>query len=98
MDLTTAEIARDLRQLEDRIERERTEMLVEVRNGFDQLNKAIMAQSGERITKDVYSADQKRFELELKRVHQELGQVRRLMVTSFLAVIAVGVLMLVIGR
>ena len=90
LDVTTSELARNLAQLEDRIDRERTEMLTEVRNGFAQLNAAITAQSSERITKDVYTADQKRFELELKRVHHEIAVLRRIVIGSFLAVVAVG--------
>lgn len=97
LDVTTAELARGLAQLEDRIERERSEMLTEVRNGFAQLNAAITAQSSERITKDVYTADQKRFELELRRVHHELAVLRRIVVGSFLVVIAVGVLAQLFG-
>lgn len=97
LDVTTAELARGLAQLEDRIERERSEMLTEVRNGFAQLNAAITAQSSERITKDVYTADQKRFELELKRVHHELSVLRRVVIGSFLVVIAVGVIAQLFG-
>lgn len=97
LDVTTAELARGLAQLEDRIERERSEMLTEVRNGFAQLNAAITAQSSERITKDVYTADQKRFELELKRVHHEIAVLRRIIIGSFLAVVAVGVVAQMFG-
>lgn len=95
MDVTVAEVARGLASLEDRVDRERAEMLTEVRNGFAQLQKAITAQSSERITKDVYTADQRRFELELKRVHHELESLRKLVIGSFLAVIAVGLYMAV---
>lgn len=97
MELTTAEVARDLRQLEERIDRERAEMLAEVRNGFAQLNNAIMAQSSERITKDVYSADQKRFEAEIKRVYHELNTLRKIVIGSFLSVIAAGIGMTMVG-
>lgn len=89
LDVTTAELARGLAQLEDRVERERAEVLDEVRRGFAQLNQAIRDQSSERITREVYTADQKRFELELKRVHHEISVLRRIVIGSFLAVLAV---------
>ena len=94
MDPTAAELARDLRQLEARVERERAELLDEVRRGFSDLRKAIDAQSSERITKDVYMADQRRFESELGQLRREVGSVRRLLIGSFLAVIAAGVIMM----
>ena len=94
MEPTTAEIARDLRQLEARIERERTELLEEVRRGFVDLRNAIDAQSSERITRDVYMADQRRFESELGQLRREVMSVRKLLISSFLAVIAAGVTMM----
>jgi hypothetical protein len=94
MEPTTAEIARDLRQLEARIERERTELLEEVRRGFVDLRNAIDAQSSERITRDVYMADQRRFESELGQLRREVMSVRKLLIGSFLAVIAAGVTMM----
>jgi thermostable 8-oxoguanine DNA glycosylase len=94
MEPTTAEIARDLRQLEARIERERTELLEEVRRGFVDLRNAIDAQSSERITRDVYMADQRRFESELSQLRREVMSVRKLLISSFLAVIAAGVTMM----
>lgn len=95
--LTISEVARGLAHLEDRIDRERGELLIEVRAGFDKLNKSIEAQSAERITKEVYTADQKRFELELKAVHREIASLRKLVVGSFLAVIAVAGLLTIFG-
>jgi hypothetical protein len=89
MEPTTAEIARDLRQLEARISRERTELLEEVRRGFVDLRNAIDAQSSERITRDVYMADQRRFESELSQLRREVFSLRKLVVSSFIAVIAV---------
>lgn len=98
MDPTTAEIARDLRQLEARVDRERAELLEEVRRGFADLRKAIDAQSSERITKDVYVADQRRFEFELGELRKDVGALRRLVVGSFLAVIAAAtIIQLVMG-
>ena len=94
MEPTTAEIARDLRQLEARINRERTELLEEVRRGFVDLRNAIDAQSSERITRDVYMADQRRFESELGQLRREVMSVRKLLIGSFLAVIAAGVTMM----
>jgi thermostable 8-oxoguanine DNA glycosylase len=94
MEPTTAEIARDLRQLEARINRERTELLEEVRRGFVDLRNAIDAQSSERITRDVYMADQRRFESELSQLRREVMSVRKLLISSFLAVIAAGVTMM----
>lgn len=88
MEPTTAEIARDLRQLEARVDRERAELLEEVRRGFAGLQKAIDGQSSERITKDVYVADQRRFEFELGQLRKDVGSLRKLVVGSFLAVIA----------
>ena len=87
---TTAEIARDLRQLEGRIDRERAELLDEVRRGFADLRVAIDAQAQERITRDVYNADQRRLDLEIKNLRGDLAQMKRLVVGSFLAVIAAG--------
>lgn len=91
MEPTAAELARDLRQLEARVDRERVELLDEVRRGFAQLQSAIEAQSLERITKDVYQADQRRFESEMSQLRREVFAMRRLVIGSFLAVIAVGV-------
>ena len=94
MEPTAAELARDLRQLEARMERERVEMLDELRRGFKDLKQAIDAQSSERITKDVYMADQRRFESELGQLRREVMSVRKLLIGSFLAVIAAGVAMM----
>ena len=98
MDPTTAEIARDLRQLEARVDRERAELLEEVRRGFSSLQKAIDGQASERITKDVYLADQRRFENELGQLRRDVGSLRRLVMGSFLAVIAAAaIIQLVMG-
>ena len=98
MEPTTAEIARDLRQLEARVDRERAELLEEVRRGFADIRKAIDAQSSERITKDVYVADQRRFEFELGQLRRDVGSLRKLVVGSFLAVIAAAaVIQMVMG-
>jgi hypothetical protein len=97
MEPTTAELARDLRQLEAKVERDRTELITEVRRGFDELRAAIDGQAAQRITKDVYSADQRRFEIEMKQLRHELANVRRLLIGSFLAVIAAGVALMSIG-
>jgi exonuclease VII large subunit len=97
MDPTTAEIARDLKQLEARVERERAELIDEVRRGFADLRRAIDDQASQRITSDVYRADQRRQELEMKQLHAEVSQVRRLLVGSFLSVIAVGVALMMFG-
>lgn len=94
MDPTTGELARDLRQLEARMERERAELLTEVRRGFTDLRSAIDGQAAERITKDVYVADQRRFENEIGQLSREVGSVRRLIVGSFLTVIAAGIVMM----
>jgi hypothetical protein len=88
MEPTTSELARDLRQLEARVDRERAELLIEVRRGFSDLRQAIDAQSSERITKEVYQADQRRFESEISQLRAEVLSVRRLMVGSFIVVIA----------
>ena len=97
MEPTTAELARDLRQLEAKVERDRTELIAEVRRGFDELRAAIDGQASQRITRDVYSADQRRFEIEMRQLHRELSNVRRLLVGSFLAVIAAGVVLMALG-
>lgn len=97
MEPTTAEIARDLRQLEAKVERDRSELITEVRRGFDELRTAIDGQAAQRITKDVYSADQRRFEIEMKQLRHELGNVRRLLIGSFLGVIAAGVALMTLG-
>jgi len=98
MEPTTAEIARNLRQLEARVDRERAELLEEVRRGFADLRKAIDGQSSERITRDVYLADQRRFEFELGQLRKDVGSLRKLVMGSFLAVIAAAaVIQLVMG-
>ena len=98
MEPTTAEIARDLRQLEARVERERAELLDEVRRGFEQVKNAIDAQSSERITRDVYRADQRRFELEMASLRKDVAAMKRMFVGGFLAVIAAsGILQLMGG-
>ena len=91
MEPTTAEIARDLRQLEGRIDRERAELLEEVRRGFVDLRSAIDAQSSERITKDVYRADQRRHEAEIGQLRRDVAAMRRVFVSGFLTVIAASV-------
>lgn len=97
MEPTTGEIARDLRQLEDRVERERSEMLKELRIGFADLRRAIEEQAAQRITRDVYEADQRRAELEMRQLRSEVANVRRLLISSFLAVIAAGMVLMVVG-
>lgn len=93
MEPTASELARDLRQLEARVERERAELLDEVRRGFADLRNAIDAQSSERITKDVYVADQRRFEAEMKAMSKEVSSLKRLVIGSFTTVIAVAAAM-----
>ena len=88
MEPTTAEIARDLRQLEARVERERAELLDEVRRGFSELKVAIDAQSSERITRDVYLADQRRFEAEMASLRRDVHAFKRIFVGGLLSVIA----------
>lgn len=88
MEPTTSELARDLRQLEARVERERAELLEEVRRGFADIRKAIDGQSSERITRDVYLADQRRIELEMSQLRQEFAGLRKIVIGSFLTVIA----------
>lgn len=87
MEPTTSEIARDLRQLEQRVERERVELMAEVRRGFSELRTAIDAQSAERITRDVYQADQKRFESEIQSLRRDVHSMRRTVIGSFFTVI-----------
>ena len=91
MEPTTAELARDLRQLEARIDRERLELLDEVRRGFADVKNAIDAQSSERITKDVYRADQRRIESEMASLRKDVGVMKRMFVGGFLTVIAASV-------
>lgn len=97
IDPTTREVARDLRQLEARVERERVELFKELNRRFDALDEAIARQADQRITREVYAADQRRFESELKMVRAELAQTRRLVVTSFLSVLAVAALAVALG-
>ena len=97
MEPTTAEIARDLKQLEARVERERAELIDEVRRGFADLRRAIDDQASQRITRDVYRADQRRQELEMKNLHREVSQTRWIVIGSFLAVISVGIAMMMLG-
>lgn len=87
MEPTTAEIARDLRQLEARVDRERAELLDEVRRGFTDVKNAIDAQSSERITKDVYRADQRRFELEMTSLRKDVIAMKKMFVGGLLTVI-----------
>jgi succinate dehydrogenase/fumarate reductase flavoprotein subunit len=95
---STAELARDLRQLEARVDRERTELLSELRRGFSELRSAIDAQSAERITREVYTSDQRRFETEMSQLREDFRQLRddvhtmkRWLVYSMLGVIVVAV-------
>ena len=97
MEPTTAELARDLKQLEARVERERAELIDEVRRGFADLRRAIDDQANQRITRDVYRADQRRQELEMKNLHREVSQTRWIVIGSFLAVISVGIAMMMLG-
>jgi predicted phage gp36 major capsid-like protein len=99
MEPTTAEIARDLRQLEARIDRERVELLDEVRRGFANLKTAIDNQSAERITKDVYRAEQRRFEADLASLRKDVAMIKRMFVGGFLSVIAASVVvqMMMVG-
>lgn len=97
MEPTTAEIARDLKRLEQRVERERVELFKELNRRFDALDDAVARQSEQRITRDVYAADQRRFEAELRLVRAELAQVRKLVIGSFLSVLAVATLAVALG-
>lgn len=90
MEPTTAELARDLLQLEARVDRERVELLDEVRRGFADVKRAISDESSRRITVEAYNADQRRLDLEIKNLRADLHSMRRLVVGSFLAVIAAG--------
>ena len=97
MEPTTAEIARDLRQLEARVERERVELFKELNRRFDALDDALARQTEERITRDVYCADQRRFESELRLVRDEIAQVRKLVIGSFLSVLTVAAVAVALG-
>lgn len=97
MEPTTAEVARDLRQLEARVERERVELFKELNRRFDTIDEALARQTDERVTRDVYCADQRRFETELRLVRDEIAAIRKLVIGSFLSVLTVAAVAVAIG-
>lgn len=90
-DPSPSELARDLAQLEARVTRERQELLLELRHGFADLRKAIDAQADLRITREVYEADQRRLDLEIANLRDEVGKIRRLVIVSPVAVIGAAI-------
>jgi hypothetical protein len=90
---SNSELSRHLEQLEERITRERQEVLTEIRVGFDDVQSAIREQNASGVSRQVYEADQRRLDVELTQLRAEVGAVRRLLVFSFLSVIAVATLL-----
>jgi hypothetical protein len=90
-DPTPSELARDLAQLEARVTRERQELLTELRQGFADVRRAIEAQADQRISRDVYEADQRRMDSEMSNVREEIGKIRRLVIVSPVAVVATAI-------
>lgn len=89
---TTPELARDLRQLEARVDRERVELFKELNRRFDRIEATLEQQSTERITREVYASDQRRLESEMKALSREVNAVKRMFVGGLLTVIAASVL------
>jgi hypothetical protein len=90
-DPTPSELARDLAQLEARVTRERQELLTELRQGFADVRRAIEAQADQRISRDVYEADQRRMDSEMSNLREEIGKIRRLVIVSPVAVVATAI-------
>ena len=97
MEPTTAEVARDLKQLEARVDRERVELFKELNRRFDTIDEALARQTDERVTRDVYCADQRRFETELRLVRDEIAAIRKLVIGSFLSVLTVAAVAVALG-
>lgn len=91
MSPTPDELARDVRQLEARVDRERVELFKELNRRFDRIEATLEQQSTERITKEVYAADQRRLESEMKALSREVNAVKRMFVGGLLTVIAASV-------
>lgn len=87
-DPTPSELARDLAQLEARVTRERQELLAELRQGFADVRRAIEAQADQRISRDVYEADQRRLDSEITNIRDEVSKIRKLVIVSPVAVVA----------
>jgi len=90
-DPSPSELARDLAQLEARVTRERQELLTELRQGFADVRRAIEAQSEQRISRDVYEADQRRLDSDIANIREEVSKIRRLVIVSPVAVIATAI-------
>lgn len=90
-DPSPSELARDLAQLEARVTRERQELLIELRQGFADVRKAIDAQAEQRISREVYEADQRRLDAEMGNLRDEVGKIRKLVIVSPVAVIATAI-------
>jgi exonuclease VII large subunit len=90
-DPSPSELARDLAQLEARVTRERQELLTELRQGFADVRRAIEQQSENRISRDVYEADQRRLDHEMGNLRDEIGKIRKLVIVSPVAVIATAI-------
>lgn len=90
-DPSPSELARDLAQLEARVTRERQELLNELRQGFADLRKAIDGQSQQRISREVYEADQRRLDTEMSNLRDEVSKIRKLVIVSPVAVIATAI-------
>ena len=90
-DPSPSELARDLAQLEARVTRERQELMHELRQGFAEVRRAIDAQSEQRISREVYDADQRRLDTEMSNLRDEVGKIRKLVIVSPVAVIATAI-------
>jgi len=88
---TVGEVARDLRQLEVRVDRERVELFKELNRRFDRIEATLKQQGSERISREVYAADQRRLESEIRLLSREVGAVKRMFVGGLLTVIAASI-------
>lgn len=91
---TIAEVDRKVTSLEDRIDRERGEMLAAMERRFDQLDRAIS--NLQVVDPEVFRADQGRQDETANRLESEIRWTRRLLIGSLLVPIAVALVWLLL--
>jgi recombinational DNA repair ATPase RecF len=96
-DPTVSELEHRLTELGDRITRERQEVLTEIRAGFADIQAAIRRQDANVINRAVYEADQRRLDIELAQLREEVTGLRRWFLLSFVGVSSVAILLRFVG-
>lgn len=83
---TTSELDRRLEELRD-----------EMRAGFSRLETMLTVQAEQRITRDVYQADQRRLDIELANMRREVHTLRRFLYGVIGSVVATAATFIALG-